>query len=626
VSFFAELKRRNVIRMAIAYSLIAWVVLQVLDVVVGVIDAPAWVLQLAFFIAAIGLLAVLIISWVYEMTPEGVKKETDVDRSQSITSSTGRKLDRLIIVFLAVAVVFLLSERFRTEAPSTETTTTATETEADVPPVLQDQVTITPDNRSLAVLPFVAMSSGEDDEYFADGLTEEILNSLAQLPELLVTARTSAFSFKGQDLPVNEIADKLGVKHIVEGSVRRSGDRIRVTAQLVRAEDGFHLWSDNYDSTSEDTIQVQEDIAEQIAVTLNVVLDDSKRQAMQLAGLRNVEAFTKYQKARYYYMAAHGELETVEALRTANTLFEEVMELVPEFSQAYVDHSDLFAHYQLDDLAGFPRPNVTQEDVDTAMDRAIHDYDMAIQYARSDRERHSYEYDRAFLAGEWQGIPGRVHMMLNEQGCINNNWLAQFASVYGFAEDYVSFAHEMRVCDPLVSIEWFNESRALFWAGRKEEALAVALEGSEVAPGGWINLQTVWILVALGRFEEADRVVVTRMRGDGDITVSRMMIAAGRGDRDEMTRQYQLYQEAEGSRMWTFFYLVWSGQRELANELVAELDQAPNNHFAFTVFSSWCACGAPFDLEATPNFAAKLEESGLTWPPPTPVHFPLKDW
>ena len=130
------------------------------------------------------------------------------------------------------------------------------------------------------------MSSGPDDEYFADGLTEEILNSLAQLPELLVTARTSAFSFKGRDIPVQEIATALGVRHIVEGSVRKSGERLRVTAQLIRANDGFHLWSETYDSTSADTIAVQENIAEKIAVAMDIVLDEGKREAMRQAGLR----------------------------------------------------------------------------------------------------------------------------------------------------------------------------------------------------------------------------------------------------------------------------------------------------------------------------------------------------
>ena len=150
----------------------------------------------------------------------------------------------------------------------------------------------TPIEKSIAVLPFLALSNGPDDEYFADGLTEEILNSLAQLPELLVTARTSAFHFKGKDVPIQEIAAQLGVATVVEGSVRRSGDRLRVTAQLIRAADGFHLWSENYDSTSQDTISVQEDIAEKIATAMNVVMDEGKRKAMQQAGLRDVEALS----------------------------------------------------------------------------------------------------------------------------------------------------------------------------------------------------------------------------------------------------------------------------------------------------------------------------------------------
>src|SRR5690606_17370568 len=139
------------------------------------------------------------------------------------------------------------------------------------------------------------------DEYFADGLTEEILNSLAQLPELLVTARTSSFAFKGQDLPIQDIASQLNVRHIVEGSVRRSGERLRVTAQLIRASDGFHLWSENYDSTEQDTIAVQEDIAEEIAQALNVVMDADKREAMRRAGLRDVAAFIALQKANELY-------------------------------------------------------------------------------------------------------------------------------------------------------------------------------------------------------------------------------------------------------------------------------------------------------------------------------------
>ncbi len=621
MSLINELKRRNVIRVALAYGVIAWVILQILDVVVGVIDAPAWVLQIAFFIGLIGLVPVVIFSWVYELTPEGIRKESEIDRSRSITSQTGRKLDRVIIVFLGVAVVVLLADRFIHDEPpagSAEMPQTASA------PAEQTDAPAETHARSMAVLPFVAMSRGDDDEYFADGLTEEILNSLAQLPELRVTARTSAFAFKGQDVPVDEIASRLGVKYIVEGSVRRSGERLRVTAQLIRASDGFHLWSDTYDSTSQDAIAVQEDIAEKIAISLNVVLDDSKRQAMQLAGLRDVEAFTAYQKARYHYWAAHGEMEPIPALREANALFEEVLERVPEFSQAYVDHSDLYAHILLDNLAGFPTEGVTQEEIDSAADHAVRDFDKAIQYAANPRERLSYEYDRAFLSGEWQGLSSRIARVFNDAGCVNNNWMSLSAPVLGFEQEYVAFARVMRDCDPLVSLEWYAESRGLMWAGKLEESLAVAQQGYETAPGGWLNLQTVYALVALGRFEEAERVVVTRSRNQGESSVSRMLIAAGRGDRDLMTRHYTDYREAEGSKLWAFQYYVWSGEQEMANAIAAELDADPNFHYALTVFTIWCACGAPFPPEATPNFTHLLKTSGLNWPPPTPIKFPLQ--
>ena len=269
MSFFAELSRRNVIRVGVAYVVVAWVVAQVAEFAFENFGAPDWVLKSVVVMLALGLPLVLVFAWAFELTPEGIKLEKEVDRSQSITSQTGRKLDRTIIIVLLIALGWFAWDKFG-ETPAPAPTTAATETETTTEEAMAADSTA---QKSVAVLPFVAMSSGPDDEYFADGLTEEILNSLAQLPELLVTARTSAFSFKGQDLPIQEIALTLGVRHIVEGSVRRSGERLRVTAQLIRAEDGFHLWSENFDSTSADTISVQENVAEKIATALDVVLD-----------------------------------------------------------------------------------------------------------------------------------------------------------------------------------------------------------------------------------------------------------------------------------------------------------------------------------------------------------------
>ncbi len=207
---------------------------------------------------------------------------------------------------------------------------------------------------SVAVLPFIAMSNGPDDDYFADGLTEEIINSLAQLPDLLVTARTSAFHFKGQNLPVSDIAGKLGVDHVVEGSVRRAGEQLRITAQLIRAEDGFHLWSETYDRRTEDTFAVQEDIAEKVALALDIVLDETSRERMRRAGTGNVEAFTEYQKGREQFIRAHDTDNMVSGLRQANVHFEKAITLAPEIPDAYNGINDLHSHILINNADRHP--------------------------------------------------------------------------------------------------------------------------------------------------------------------------------------------------------------------------------------------------------------------------------
>jgi adenylate cyclase len=266
----------------------------------------------------------VLFAWAFEMTPEGIKRESDVDRSKSITRQTGQKLNRMIIGVLVVVVGLLLVDKFQMQPAAPGSVVT---------------------DRSVAVLPFVAMSSGPDDEYFADGLTEEILNSLTRIPELLVTARTSAFHFKGQDLPIPEVAAKLGVGHVVEGSVRRDGDRLRVTAQLIRASDGFHLWSKNYDRETTDTLSVQTDIAEAISSALGVVLDDTQRERMHEAGIRNPDAFIALQKGYEEFEAAHGSTELLSRLANANTWLEKALELEPGIADAYSTHADYYTHF-----------------------------------------------------------------------------------------------------------------------------------------------------------------------------------------------------------------------------------------------------------------------------------------
>jgi len=261
VGFLAELKRRNVFRVAVAYLVAAWLLLQVADIVLDNINAPDWIIQAFMLALAIGLPIALIFAWAFEMTPEGLKREKDVDRSQSITRQTGRKLDRTIMAVLAVAVIVLVIDRVR-HAQHDEPTvpdTAVAETSADLSP-------------SIAVLPFVNMSSDPEQEYFSDGISEEILNSLAKVKELKVAGRTSSFAFKGQNQDLRQIGDTLGVEHILEGSVRKSGAKVRITAQLIQVDDGFHLWSETYDRELTDVFAIQDEIAKAILEQLKAHL------------------------------------------------------------------------------------------------------------------------------------------------------------------------------------------------------------------------------------------------------------------------------------------------------------------------------------------------------------------
>ena len=329
MNFFQELKRRNVFRVGLAYVLGAWVLLQIIDFALEVIGAPDWILQVFFLAALAGLGIALVVSWIYEVTPEGIKRESEIDRTQSIAPQTGRKLDRTIIVFLSVAVVLLLVERF-TGGPAGTEQAPAVDAPAESVAAIESPEAAGADGPvTIAVLPFVNMSSDQEQEYFSDGITEEILNRLAGIRELQVAARTSAFSFKGQNQDVREIARLLGVNNILEGSVRKAGDQVRITAQLIRADDGFHLWSEAYDRKLENIFAIQDDIASQIAGALQVSLGISAPQSTRPTRTVNPEVYDLYLRARTLFrQRGAGVVEAIE-------LFEQALAIDPEFAPAW---------------------------------------------------------------------------------------------------------------------------------------------------------------------------------------------------------------------------------------------------------------------------------------------------
>jgi TolB-like protein/Tfp pilus assembly protein PilF len=333
MSFFAELRRRNVFRVGIAYVLIAWVLLQGADFALDLVEAPNWVIQALVALAVLGLPAALIFAWVFEMTPEGLKREKDIERDTSITHRTGRKLDRVIIGVLVLAVALLLADRFwhapqavdRVENPVA--TRGGAEAEAhegartDAPARTRDQ------GRSIAVLPFVNMSADEAQEYFADGITEEIINALVRIPGLEVAARTSVFAFKGSARDVRQVGRELGVGHILEGSVRSDGRALRITAQLIQVEDGFHEWSETYDREPSNIFAIQEDIARAIADVLSAQFAADTPTA---AATENFEAYNDYLRGRAILRQRRDN--DVEA---AIPLFESVTRRDPDFAPAW---------------------------------------------------------------------------------------------------------------------------------------------------------------------------------------------------------------------------------------------------------------------------------------------------
>jgi TolB-like protein len=633
MSFFQELKRRNVVRMAIAYLVLAWVLLQAADFGLEVIDAPGWILQVFVLMAAIGMPLVLIFSWVFEITPEGIKRESEIDRSQSISAQTGRKMDRLIISVLAIAVVILLVDRFTGSTAEPETDLMANSSDSSSTMVesneeAEDSVAdlVNSSERSIAVLPFAVMSTGLDDEYFADGLTEEILNSLAQLPELLVTARTSAFSFKGKDLPIQEIASQLGVNNVVEGSVRRSGDRLRVTAQLIRASDGFHIWSENYDSTAEDTIAVQEDIAHKIAGAMNVVLDDEKLKAMRNAGLRDVEAFIALQKGRRLYEEAHGAEDQLVKLREANLYFEQVMQRVPDYAWAYQLHSDQYIHLLMNEATGLPLEGALSEELESAMERAEADTAAGVEKALNDDARNNAALDLAYITSNWQGMSSRIESYLGQTGCEGITWIDNIATVTGYASRLVARDEIYINCDPLSTSNWRILVRNMLWAGNAAGALEVGRQGHQRAPGSWLSLQMVLAAAAMADFETAEQIVQQHFHLEFDVAIGRMLIAAAKGDRETSDQLFADYKtQPDRSLYWDVVFGAWVGDMQTANAAAAAVDQHDFGSPSLLTLALWCACGAPWDLDYTPKFAEDIAESGLQWPPASPVKFPLKD-
>ena len=460
---FEELKRRNVVRVGIAYLVAAWLVLQVVDLVIESVSAPAWVMQMILLLSALGFPLALGFAWAFELTPEGLRRERDVDRSESITPQTGRRLDRLIIVVLVIAVGFLLTDKFLLRDAGQAELTVQVPDESPAPQ---------PSRRSIAVLPFVNRSNSQDDVFFVDGIHDDILTQLAKISSLKIISRTSVMQYRDTEKSMRVIGKELGVATVMEGSVQRAGKRVRINVQLIDADTDEHLWAEVYDRelTASNIFEIQSEMAIAIAGALRATLTSDEEQRLALKPTENLEAYEAYLIGRQR-MAQR----TVRSIADAKAFFERAINLDPEFALAYVGISDTI---QLQVDYGGLSPAVVAREAKPYIDRALElDGNSGEAYVSLGG---MYDYARDYDAAEDAYLRGLDLAPNYAQG---HMWYGLFLHHNrGLVGKALEQFQQASVHDPLSVVNLNNVSTAMRALGRFDDSRALIEKTLDIDP------------------------------------------------------------------------------------------------------------------------------------------------
>jgi TolB-like protein len=345
-TFLSELKRRNVYKVAIAYAIVAWLLLQAASILFPTFEAPPWTMKVFVAVITLGFPIALVLAWAFELTPEGIKRAEDVDLSKSVMRKTGRKLDFFIIAVLLLVIGFLLFQRLR---PS-------------VSPAVSSSL-----DKSIAVLPFDNLSRDPDNAYFSDGIQDEILTKLAGIGDLKVISRKSTAKYKSTPEDLKTVARELGVATVLEGSVQRAGDKVRVNVQLLDAHADTHLWAKSYDRDLKDVFTVESEVAQEIADTLRAKLSPSQSDALATAPTHDPEAYDLFLKGEYEQHQAESALNA-ELFDRAQTFYRQALTRDPNFALAYarLAYSELYRHWFISNLTSTELPKV-KPNIDRAL-------------------------------------------------------------------------------------------------------------------------------------------------------------------------------------------------------------------------------------------------------------------
>jgi TolB-like protein/Flp pilus assembly protein TadD len=487
-NLFSELKRRNVYKVAVAYAVVAWLLMQIASQIFPFFDIPNWVVRLVVLLLIIGFPIALIIAWAFEATPEGIKRTEVADAAGQ--RSRGGAWIYVVLIGAALSVGLFFVGRYSAGRATPR----------------QSESTKAVKGKSIAVLPLLNESGDPRDEYFSDGLSEELIAALAQISGLKVIGRSSSFRFKDRTEEPKAIGEKLGVSTLLDGTVRKQGDRVRIVAQLVNAADGIQLWTRTFDRQLKDIFAVQEEISRAVAESLKVTLLGSD--SAQRSTPTNVEAHNAYLQGHFHF-----QRRNLEDYRKAVGYFDEAIRLDPDYALAYAERSEAWSF--IGDLSG-QRP--------TAYPKAQSDAEKAVAIAPGLAEaRAALGWVRCFV--DWKFAEGLTELKrakeLSPANPSANDLLARIMGYLGRLDEAERQARQAVELDPLSTVTQGNLARVLFYAGKLDEADAAARKAAEFQPASASSHR--W------------QVLIAAQRGDGETALREAQL-----EPDEGYRRFEL--------------------------------------------------------------------------------------
>jgi serine/threonine-protein kinase len=509
--FFSELKRRNVYKVAITYAVAAWLLVQAASILLPTFEAPNWVMKAFVVLVAFGFVMSVMISWAFEATPEGLKRTRDVSPEMSLPSWSARKFATFIISLALIAAGLLAFQFLRPVGTSRR----------DVRQIEEGRpggASLPISQKSIAVLPLLNESGDPKDEYFSDGLSEELIAALAQIRELKVIGRSSSFRFKDRKEESKTIGEKLGVSTLLEGTVRKQGERVRIVAELINAADGIELWTRTFDRELKDIFAVQQEIAAAVASSLKMTLLGANQRPSTDSATSNIEAHNAYLLGHYHF-----QRRNIEDYRKAVSHFDEAIRLDPQYALVYAERSEAWT--LIGDLSGESK---------TAWPRARSDAEHAVAIAPALAEAHgALGWVRFFV--EWKFAEGLEELRrakeLSPANPTANDLLGRVLPYLGKLDEAEQQARQAVELDPL-GFTQNNLARILWFKGKNDEADKIARRVAELQPSAASSRRwQVLVAVQKGDGETALR----EAQSEPDEGYRRFLIALAhyvRGDRN----------------------------------------------------------------------------------------------